>query len=131
MAEALLDTILGEGNYEVLETMKGKELEYMRYEPLFSFLENDPKAFIVTCDPYVTLTDGTGVVHSAGAFGEHDTRVCNAYNVTFRQYVDDAGNMTKETGSFAGMFVKDADPKVIEYMEKDGSLFAAIPYAHN
>lgn len=131
MAEALLDTILGEGNYEVLETMKGKELEYMRYEPLFSFLENDPKAFIVTCDPYVTLTDGTGVVHSAGAFGEDDARVCNAYNVPFRQYVDDAGNMTKETGPFAGMFVKDADPKVIEYMEKDGSLFAAIPFEHN
>ena len=131
MAEALLDNVLGEGNYEVLETMKGKELEYMRYEPLFSFLENDPKAFIVTCDPYVTLTDGTGVVHSAGAFGEDDARVCNAYNVPFRQYVDDAGNMTKETGPFAGMFVKDADPKVIEYMEKDGSLFAAIPFEHN
>ena len=103
MAEALLDTILGEGNYEVLETMKGKELEYMRYEPLFSFLENDPKAFIVTCDPYVTLPDGTGVVHSAGAFGEDDARVCNAYNVPFRQYVDDSGNMTKETGPFAKM----------------------------
>ena len=131
MAEALLDTILGEGNYEVLETMKGKELEYMRYEPLFSFLENDPKAFIVTCDPYVTLTDGTGVVHSAGAFGEDDARVCNAYNVPFRQYVDDSGNMTKETGPFAGLFVKDADPKVIEYMEQDGSLFAAIPFEHN
>lgn len=131
MAEALLDTVLGEGNYEVLETMKGKELEYMRYEPLFSFLENDPKAFIVTCDPYVTLTDGTGVVHSAGAFGEDDARVCNAYGVPFRQYVDDAGNMTKETGPFAGMFVKDADPKVIEYMKEDGSLFAAIPFEHN
>ena len=108
--------------------MKGKELEYMRYEPLFSFLENDPKAFIVTCDPYVTLTDGTGVVHSAGAFGEDDARVCNAYNVPFRQYVDDSGNMTKETGPFAGLFVKDADPKVIE---QDGSLFAAIPFEHN
>ena len=68
MAEALLDNVLGEGNYEVLETMKGKELEYMRYEPLFSFLENDPKAFIVTCDPYVTLTDGTGVVRLQRTF---------------------------------------------------------------
>lgn len=131
MAEALLDNVLGEGNYEVLETMPGKELEYLRYEPLFSFLENDPKAFIVTCDDYVTLTDGTGVVHSAGAFGEDDARVCGAYEIPFRQYVDDSGNMTAETGPFAGLFVKDADPKVIEYMEKDGTLFAAIPFEHN
>ena len=131
MAEALLDNVLGEGKYEVLETMKGKELEYMRYEPLFSFLENDPKAFIVTCDSYVTLTDGTGVVHSAGAFGEDDARVCGSYGIPFRQYVDDRGNMTEETGPFAGLFVKDADPKVIEYMENDGTLFEAIPFEHN
>ncbi len=131
MAEALLDSVLGEGNYEVLETMEGKALEYTRYLPLFPFLENDPKAFFVTCDPYVTLTDGTGIVHSAGAFGEDDARVCNAYGIPFRQYVDDAGNMTKETGPFAGLFVKDADPKVIEFMEQDGSLFAAIPFEHN
>lgn len=131
MAEALLNDVLGEGNYEVLETMKGQALEYMRYEPLFSFLENDPKAFIVTCDPYVTLTDGTGIVHSAGAFGEDDARVCQKYGVPFRQYVDSQGLMTEETGPFAGLFVKDADAKVIEQMEQDGSLFAAIPFEHN
>lgn len=131
MAEALLNDVLGEGNYEVLETMKGQALEYMRYEPLFSFLENDPKAFIVTCDPYVTLTDGTGIVHSAGAFGEDDARVCQKYGVPFRQYVDSQGLMTEETGPFAGLFVKDADGKVIEQMEQDGSLFAAIPFEHN
>lgn len=131
LAEALLDTVLGEGTYEVLETMKGQALEYMRYEPLFSFLENDPKAFIVTCDPYVTLTDGTGVVHSAGAFGEDDARVCQKYGVPLRQYVDNQGLMTEETGPFAGMFVKDADAKVLEQMEKDGSLFAAVPFEHN
>ncbi|WP_312059813.1 isoleucine--tRNA ligase [Anaerotignum sp.] len=131
MAEALLNNVLGEGNYEVLETMKGQALEYMRYEPLFSFLENDPKAFIVTCDPYVTLTDGTGIVHSAGAFGEDDARVCQKYGVPFRQYVDSQGLMTEETGPFAGLFVKDADAKVIEQMEQDGSLFAAIPFEHN
>lgn len=131
MAEALLNDVLGEGNYEVLETIKGQALEYMRYEPLFSFLENDPKAFIVTCDPYVTLTDGTGIVHSAGAFGEDDARVCQKYGVPFRQYVDSQGLMTEETGPFAGLFVKDADAKVIEQMEQDGSLFAAIPFEHN
>lgn len=131
LAQALLDNVLGEDNYEVLEKMTGKDLEHMRYEPLFSFLENDPKAFIVTCDPYVTLTDGTGIVHSAGAFGEDDARVCQKYDVPLRQYVDSEGNMTAETGPFAGIFVKDADPKVIEQMEKDGSLFAAIPFEHN
>ena len=131
MAEALLDTVLGEGTYEVLETMKGQALEHMRYEPLFSFLENDPKAFIVTCDAYVTLTDGTGVVHSAGAFGEDDARVCQRYDIPFRQYVDNQGLMTEETGPLAGLFVKDADAKVLELMEQDGSLFAAIPFEHN
>ncbi len=131
LAEALLDTVLGEGTYAVLETMKGQDLEYMRYEPLFSFLENDPKAFIVTCDPYVTLTDGTGVVHSAGAFGEDDARVCQKYDIPFRQYVDNQGLMTAETGPFAGLFVKDADAKVLEQMEQDGSLFSAIPFEHN
>lgn len=131
LAEALLDTVLGEGTYEVLETMKGQDMEYMRYEPLFPFLEADEKAYIVTCDPYVTLTDGTGIVHSAGAFGEDDARVCQKYGVTFRQFVDNQGLMTEETGPFAGLFVKDADPKIIAYMEENGSLFKAIPFAHN
>ena len=131
LAEALLNSVLGEGNYEVLESMSGQDLEYMRYLPLFDFLENDPKAFIVTCDAYVTLTDGTGIVHSAGAFGEDDARVCNRYDIPFRQYVDNEGNMTAETGLLAGIFVKDADPKILEQMEKDGSLFATIPFEHN
>lgn len=131
MAEALLDEVLGEGNYEVLETMKGQDMEYMRYEPLFPFIQDDPKAFFITCDDYVTLTDGTGIVHSAYAFGEDDYRVCKKYEVPFFQYVDIAGNMTKETGPFAGLFVKDADPKVIEYMKENGSLFAALPFEHN
>lgn len=131
LAEALLDTVLGEGTYEVLETMPGKALEFMRYEPLFSFLENDPKAFIVTCDPYVSLSDGTGIVHSAGAFGEDDARVCQKYEIPFRQYVDSQGNMTEETGPLVGLFVKDADPKVLEIMKEEGTLFAAIPFEHN
>jgi len=131
MATALLDTVLGEGTYEVLETCKGKDLEYVRYEPLFDFIETDPKGFFVTCDPYVTLTDGTGVVHSAPAFGEDDARVGNKYGVPFRQYVDSQGLMTEETGPFAGKFVKDADALVIAYMKENGSLFAAIPFEHN
>lgn len=131
LAEALLDDVLGEGTYEVLETMKGKELEYIRYESLFSFIPSDPAGFFVTCDPYVTLTDGTGIVHSAYAFGEEDARVCQKYGVPFRQYVDSQGHMTEEAGPFEGLFVKEADGKIIEYMEQDGTLFAAVPFEHN
>lgn len=131
MATALLDTVLGEDSYEILETVKGKDLEHTRYEPLFDFIENDPKGFFVTCDDYVTLTDGTGIVHSAPAFGEDDARVGQKYGVPFRQYVDNEGLMTEEAGPFAGKFVKDADPLVLEYMKEKGSLFSAIPFEHN
>ena len=131
LASALLDDILGEGNYEVVETKTGKELEYMRYESLFEFIPSDPKGFYVTCDDYVTLTDGTGIVHSAGAFGEDDARVCQKYDIVFRQYVDNQGFMTQETGPFAGKFVKDADPLVLDYLKQSGALFAAIPFEHN
>lgn len=131
LASALLDDILGEGNYEVVETKTGKELEYMRYESLFEFIPSDPKGFYVTCDDYVTLTDGTGIVHSAGAFGEDDARVCQKYDIVFRQYVDNQGFMTEETGPFAGKFVKDADPLVLDYLKQSGALFAAIPFEHN
>ena len=131
LATALLDDILGEGNYEIVETKTGKELEYMRYESLFEFIPSDPKGFYVTCDDYVTLTDGTGIVHSAGAFGEDDARVCQKYDIVFRQYVDNQGFMTEETGPFAGKFVKDADPLVLDYLKQSGALFAAIPFEHN
>ena len=131
LATALLDDILGKGNYEVVETKTGKELEYMRYESLFEFIPSDPKGFYVTCDDYVTLTDGTGIVHSAGAFGEDDARVCQKYDIVFRQYVDNQGFMTEETGPFAGKFVKDADPLVLDYLKQSGALFAAIPFEHN
>ncbi|NLK36988.1 MAG: isoleucine--tRNA ligase [Epulopiscium sp.] len=131
MANALLDTVLGEGNYEVLETVKGKDLEYMRYEPLFDFIESDPKGFFVTCDDYVTLTDGTGIVHSAPAFGEDDARVGQKYDVPFRQYVDSQGLMTEEAGPFAGKFVKDADALILDWMKEKGTLFEAIPFEHN
>ena len=131
MASALLNDVLGENNYEVIETKTGKELEYTRYEPLFDFIQSDPKGFFVTCDDYVTLTDGTGIVHSAPAFGEDDARVGQNYDIPFRQYVDSQGLMTAETGPFAGKFVKEADPLVIQYMKEHDTLFAAIPFEHN
>ena len=133
LAEALMDSVLGEGKYEVIERMKGADLEYVKYEPLFSFQPHgeDFKGYFVTCDDYVTLTDGTGIVHTAYAYGEDDYRVCKKYGVTFYQNVDTTGHMTEEAGPFAGLFVKDADPVVLKYMEENGTLFAALPFEHN
>ncbi|MBQ8733032.1 MAG: isoleucine--tRNA ligase [Anaerotignum sp.] len=133
MAEALLDSVLGEGNYEVVERMKGGDLEYVKYEPLFDFQPNgdDFKGYFVTCDDYVTLTDGTGIVHTAYAYGEDDYRVCKKYGVTFYQNVDTNGHLNELAGPFKGLFVKDADPVVLKYMEENGSLFAALPFEHN
>ena len=131
MAVALLDTVLGEGNYEILETMKGTDLEHTRYEPLFDFIESDPKGFYVVCDSYVTLTDGTGVVHSAPAFGEDDARVGLNYDMPFRQYVDSQGLMTEEVKPWKGMFVKDVDKLVIQQMKEDNTLLKAVPFEHS
>lgn len=131
LAEALLDDVLGAGKYEVVERMTGQDLEYVRYEPLFPFMDKDLKGYFVTCDDYVTLTDGTGIVHTAYAYGEDDYRVCQKYGVSFYQNVDVTGHMTEEAGPFAGLFVKDADPVVLDYMRENGTLFAAIPFEHN
>lgn len=131
MAFALLDTVLGEGSYEVLEKMKGNDLKGIRYLPLFDFLENDPKGFYVVTDTYVTLTEGTGVVHTAPAFGEDDARVGHEYDLPFRQYVNNQGLMTAEVKPWEGMFVKDVDKPVIQYLKEHGTLFAAVPYEHS
>ena len=130
MAEALLDKVLGEGNYEVLETYTGKDLEYKEYEPLFPFVELKKKAYYVTCDTYVTLTDGTGVVHIAPAFGEDDSKVGRAYDLPFLQLVDEKGEMTSET-PWAGMFCKKADKEVLADLEKRGLLFDAPVFEHS
>lgn len=143
MAEALLDTVLGRlGNaeegvkaYEVLETMTGKDLEYKEYEPLFDCAveickKQNKKAYYVTCDSYVTLTDGTGVVHIAPAFGEDDAKVGRIYDLPFVQLVDGQGNMTAEA-PFAGTFVKKADPMIIKALEEAGLLFDAPKFEHS
>ena len=143
MAEALLDTVLGKlGDaengvkaYEVLETMTGKDLEYKEYEPLFDCAvdickKQNKKAYYVVCDTYVTLTDGTGVVHIAPAFGEDDAKVGRRYDLPFVQLVDGKGNMTEET-PYAGVFVKKADPMVLEDLDKKGLLFAAPKFEHS
>lgn len=129
MAEALVETVLKE-NFEVIESFKGKTLEYKEYEPLFGFVNPDKKAWFVTCDSYVTLTDGTGIVHIAPAFGEDDSRVGRNYDLPFVQLVNAKGELTEET-AWAGVFVKKADPLVLEALEKDGKLFDAPNFEHS
>ena len=141
MAKALLDTVLGrlaeEGKpaYEILETYIGKDLEYKEYEPLFDHAveicaKQNKKAYFVTCDNYVTLTDGTGVVHIAPAFGEDDANVGRNYDLPFVQLVDSKGEMTKET-PWAGTFCKDADKHVLVELEKNGLLYDAPKFEHS
>ena len=141
MACALLDTVLGrlaeEGKdaYEVLATYKGTELEGKEYEPLYQCAADEAakqrkKAFYVVCDEYVTLTDGTGVVHIAPAFGEDDANVGRKYDLPFVQLVDEKGNMAEST-PFAGLFVKKADPEVLKDLDARGLLYDAPKFEHS
>ena len=142
MAQALLDKVLGklceeEGQkaYEVLETYTGKELEHREYEPLFACAgevaaKQKKKAHFVTCDSYVTMSDGTGIVHIAPAFGEDDSRIGRNYELPFVQFVDGKGNLTEET-PYAGKFVKDADPDILKDLANEGKLFDAPKFEHD
>ena len=130
LAHALCDTVLGEGAYTVLESYKGKDLEYKEYEPLFRFVQPKEKCWYVTCDNYVTLTDGTGVVHIAPAFGEDDANVGRKYGLPLVQLVDAKGEMTQET-DWPGVFCKDADKEVLKDLEKRGLLFSAPQFTHS
>ena len=141
MAEALLDKVLGKlGSeetpaYEVLEKYVGKDLEYKEYEPLFACAgeaaaRQKKKAHFVTADNYVTMSDGTGIVHIAPAFGEDDSRVGRDYDLPFVQFVDGKGDMTAET-PYAGVFVKKADPLVLQDLDKEGKLFDAPKFEHD
>ena len=142
LAQALLDKVLaGTGNaeegvpaYEVLETYQGRDLEYREYEPLFHFADaliekQHKKAYYVTCDTYVTMTDGTGIVHIAPAFGEDDSQVGRRYGLPFVQLVNGKGEMSEET-AYAGVFVKKADPMVLKDLDAAGLLFDAPKFEH-
>lgn len=129
MAEALCSQMFGE-DFEILDRFIGKDLEYREYEPLFDFVKLNKKAYYIVCDNYVTLTDGTGVVHTAPAFGEDDSRVGLKYDLPFVQLVDAKGEMTSET-KWPGVFVKDADPLVLEDLDKSGKLFSAPEFTHS
>ena len=132
LAEALVKTVLGEETeFEVIERKKGSEYAGLRYYPLFDFIDDDDKGFKVVADNYVTLTEGTGVVHIATAFGEDDARVGTANGLPFRQYVDTQGNFTSEVKPWAGVFVKDGDKMVLDYLKENGRLFAALKFEHS
>ncbi len=130
MAKELVVSILGE-NHEIVETYKGKDLEYMHYEPLFDFVNPTEKAFYVTCADFVTLSDGTGIVHIAPAFGEDDSRVGNAYKLPFVQLVDGKGEFTEEAHLWTGVFVKEADKDIIEYLDSVGKMKKVLDYEHS
>ena len=141
LAKALLDSVLGalakdgEPAYTILETYLGKELENISYEPLFQAAadvaaKQHKKAHYVTCDSYVTMSDGTGIVHIAPAFGEDDAKVGRKYDLPFVQFVNGKGEMTEET-PYAGLFVKDADPEILVDLDKAGLLFAAPKFEHD
>ena len=141
MAKELLNKVLGKlateetPAYEILEEYKGSFLEYKEYEPLFDCAKpvcekQNKKAFYITCDSYVTMSDGTGIVHIAPAFGEDDAKVGRRYDLPFVQFVDGKGEMTEET-PYAGLFVKDADPKVLVDLDAKGLLFDAPKFEHD
>ncbi len=147
MAEALLDTVLSKAKpkdgaelaedakaYEVLETYKGKDLERKEYEPLFDCAKKvadkqNKKGFFVTCDDYVTMSDGTGIVHIAPAFGEDDANVGRNYDLPFVQLVNGKGEMTEDAPA-AGLFVKKADPEILKLLDAEGKLFDAPKFEH-
>ena len=141
MAQALLDTVLGKlateetPAYEVLETYVGKDLEYKKYQPLYEASakvaeKQHKKCHFVVCDNYVTMSDGTGIVHIAPAFGEDDSRVGRDYDLAFVQFVDEKGNMTDDV-PFGGLFVKDADPKILVDLDSRGLLYDAPKFEHD
>ena len=129
LAEALVPSLFE--SYEVAERKKGKDYEFKEYEPLFDFYKGDKKAFYITCDGYVTLTDGTGVVHIAPAFGEDDAKVGKNYGLPFVQMVDERGRFIPETGDLEGMFVKDGDSVVMDKLEAAGLLFKKLRFTHS
>lgn len=134
LAAALVDSVFDgiEGEREVLATFKGRELEYREYEPLYPYAVGKikKKAFFVVCDDYVTTEDGTGIVHTAPAFGEDDNRVCKKYDMAFVQFVDGKGQMTADT-DWPGVFVKDADPLILKDLKMSGKLFKAPVFEHS
>ncbi|HHY25052.1 MAG TPA: isoleucine--tRNA ligase [Clostridiaceae bacterium] len=130
LAEALLETVLPE-EYKILERKKGSDMVGMEYEPLFDFAEVDRKAYFIIADDYVTLTEGTGIVHTAPAFGEDDARVGQKYDLPFVQLVDEQGKFVESVTPWKGVFVKDADPEIIKNLDGRNLLYKTAEYEHS
>ncbi len=130
LAEALAETVLQE-EFEVIERCVGKDLVGMEYEPLFDFVKVNKKAYYVAADNYVTLTDGTGIVHTAPAFGEDDARVGRDNDLPFVQLVNEQGEFVDSVTPWAGVFVKDADPKIVENLDGRNLLYKLADYEHS
>lgn len=133
LASALISSLFAEGEYELIDEKLGKDYEYTKYEPLFDFVKDQYKdsAWYVVNDDYVTLTDGTGIVHIAPAFGEDDSKVGKKYNLPFVQLVDSKGCLPKECGELAGLFVKKADPIIIDMLKKQNKLLKDQMFTHS
>ena len=131
LAEALVPTLFED--YEVISRKKGKDYEYTEYEPMFPYALGTfkEKALYVVNDPYVTLTDGTGIVHIAPAFGEDDSLVGKKYNLPFVQMVNDRGRFIDAVEPYKGMFVKDADKLIIKDLKESGVLFKDVLFEHS
>lgn len=131
LADALVSAVFEEGTYEKIDVKKGKEYEFVGYEPLFDFYTGNDKAFYITCDGYVTLTDGTGIVHIAPAFGEDDAKVGRKYSLPLLQMVDEHGRFPQDTGYLSGLFCKDADKFILKDLKERNLLFKEQLYEHS
>lgn len=131
LADALISAVFEEGSYEKIDVKKGKEYEFVSYEPLFDFYTGKDKAFYITCDGYVTLTDGTGIVHIAPAFGEDDAKVGRKYSLPLLQMVDEHGRFPQDTGYLSGLFCKDADKFILKDLKERNLLFKEQLYEHS
>lgn len=130
MAEALVQTVIEE-EHTIVEKMAGKDLKGLEYEPLFDFAKPEKKAYYVVTDNFVTLTDGTGIVHTAPAFGEDDAKVGRANDLPFVQLVNEQGKFVDAVTPWKGVFVKDADPEIIKHLDQRNLVYKTLSYEHS
>ncbi len=131
MADALVKSVFGDTEVEILESYIGNDLRGIEYVPLYDFIKPDGKAHYIVADNYVTMDDGTGIVHIAPAFGEDDARVGKENNLPFINHVNAQGNFVTGCGEWSGMFVKDTDKLIIRDLKERNQCFAVIPFEHS
>ena len=131
LAKDLVEKVLGEKEHEIVKEFKGEELLGVEYEQLLPFAKVEGKAFVVIHGDYVTLSDGTGIVHIAPAYGEDDSFVAKKNGITFVNLVDTNGNFVDEVTPWAGKFVKKCDESIVKYLEDNNQLFSAHKHTHS